>query len=296
VVKIEWGGVIYENNSFNFGKTFVHMVYRTLTASIPSFFKVKKLIKNSNPDVLITDGEPISFYAGKLSGLKCISIDNPQALLYRKYPLSLKDVIPWSIFSIAVKLSIFNADKYLIYDFSDKQIVQSNIIFLKPLIQQGIQRQSPIYGNHIFVYQTSTSNNQLLSLLERMNEKFIIYGFNKKLTKGNLHFKNFNENEFYQDISQAKAVITNGGFTVLSEALFLKKPIFSIPLRNQFEQIVNGKFITQLGVGVSVRNASEQNLKEFISKIDTYKNNLMHYQSGKQHQILEVISEEIENI
>lgn len=272
------------------------MTYRTLLKSIPSFFKVKKLIKNLKPDVLITDGEPISFYAGRISGLKCISLDNPQALLYRKYPLCLKDILPWMIFTIAIKLSIFNADKYLIYDFSDEQVAQSNILFLKPLIQEGIQKQSPSYGNHIFVYQTSTTNNKLLSLLEQINEKFIIYGFNKELTKENLYFKKFNENDFYQDISQAKAVITNGGFTVLSEALFLKKPIFSIPLQNQFEQIVNGKFITQMGVGVSVRNVTKHNLKDFISKIKTYQKNLQHYQPGKQREVLKIISEEIETI
>lgn len=280
----------------NLIRTMVHMVYRSLVGSIPSFFKIKRIIKQLNPDVLLTDGEPISFYAAKMSGLKCISIDNPQAVLHRKYDVTIKEIIPWMIFSIAIKLSIFHADKYLIYDFSDKQVAQPNIIFLKPLIQKGIQQQTPTYGDHIFVYQTSDSNSNLISLLQKINEKFIIYGFNINHKKNNMQFKKFNENEFYSDISKAKAIITNGGFTVLSEALYLKKPVFSIPVQYQFEQIINGKFISQLGAGVSTKNVTESKLKKFISNLDTYQQKLRIYETGNQDELLELICREIENI
>ena len=53
-----------------------------------------------------------------------------------------------------------------------------------------------------------------------------------------------------QYLKQTKAIITNGGFTVISEALYLKKPIFSIPIKNQFEQALNAKFVEKLGAGV----------------------------------------------
>lgn len=296
VAKIEWPGVIYSDNAINIFHTMIHISYRTLVGSIPSFFKLRKRIKKEKPDVLVTDAEPISYYAARLSKIPCVSIDNPQAMLYRKYSVSLSEIIPYIIFSVTIKLSLFGADKYLIYDFSNKQIAKENIIFLKPLIQQGILNQTPSYGNHVFVYQTSKTNNNLLTILRKINEQFIIYGFNKNYLEGNLQFKKFNENEFYEDISQSKAIISNGGFTVLSEALYLKKPIFSIPLRNQFEQVINGKFISQLGAGVSYDCVTEARLKNFLSKLSIFQKNLKKYDSGNQLETLEVISRELENI
>lgn len=248
------------------------------------------------PDVLVTDAEPLSFYAARLSKLPCISIDNPQALLHRSYSISTKEIITCMIFRITLKLSIFQADKYLIYDFSNKQIPQENITFLKPLIQEGIRNQTPTNGNHIFVYQTSTTNNTLLSILKNINEQFIVYGFNKNHTMGNIHFKQFNENEFYKDIAHAKAVITSGGFTVLSEALYLKKPIFSIPLHHQFEQVINGKLITRLGVGISSKNVTKNKINQFLNNLDEYQKKLQTYNRGNQQEMLETIRREIENI
>ncbi|WP_263641100.1 glycosyltransferase family protein [Methanobrevibacter arboriphilus] len=54
-------------------------------------------------------------------------------------------------------------------------------------------------------------------------KKFIVYGFNKEGIEGNLTFRKFNEDKIYEDMSNAKAVITNGGFTLISEAIYLKK-------------------------------------------------------------------------
>jgi uncharacterized protein (TIGR00661 family) len=296
VIKIEWPGVVYHHNEMKMLHSILLMSYKTLVGSIPSFIILKKMIKKIHPDVLITDGEPISYYAGRFSGIPCVSIDNPQAILYRKYPLKGNELLSWIVLSIAVKISIFNADQYLIYDFSDKQLSNPKVTFLKPLIQKGIKEQKPSYGNHIFVYQTSTSNNTLFSLLKNINEEFVIYGFNKECKEGNLYFKKFNEHEFYKDISEAKAVITNGGFTVLSEALYLKKPVLSIPVQHQFEQIMNGKMITQLEMGMSTQQISLQSINEFLSKLEFFKKNLKKYNSGNQKEILEFINNQIQHL
>jgi uncharacterized protein (TIGR00661 family) len=146
------------------------------------------------------------------------------------------------------------------------------------------------------VYQTSTSNNILFQLLKNVNEKFVIYGFNKEQKEKNLHFKTFNEQEFYKDISQAKAVITNGGFTVLSEALYLKKPVLCIPLAHQFEQIINGKMITQLEMGLSTQQISLKTIKEFLSKLEYFKKNLKKYNPGSQKETLEFINNQIQHL
>jgi len=296
VYEIESPHFVYKGNEVKLFLTIIRMIVQTFVKSPSSYFKVRRIIKEFKPDVLITDAEPISFFASFSSGIKRISIDNPQALIYRNYSVKYGEYFSWFALLIAVKLSILGADKYLIYDFFDEQIEDEKILFLKPLIQEGILKQKPTYGNHVFVYQTSISTEFITEILKKIDETFVIYGFNKDLVDENLIFKRFNEDDFYHDISSAKAVIANGGFTVLSEALYLKKPIFSLPIRHQFEQVVNGQFVESLGAGVYHMDLNEENLKDFLDNLDTYKENLKSYDPGNQKQTLKRIEEEIQKL
>jgi uncharacterized protein (TIGR00661 family) len=293
VYKSEWPMVIYKNNKVQIVHTLLRFIHRTIVGTTKNFFVIRKVIGEFKPDLLITDSEPISFYAAFFSKIKRLSIDNPQVLLYRKYKVKFREIPAWLFLCFVLKISLFNADKYIIYDYSDEQINDPKILFLKPLIQEVILKQKPTYGNHVFVYQTSASNKYLFELLKKIDEKFIIYGMNKNLTDKNLVCKKFNEKEFYQDISGAKAIITNGGFTVISEALYLKKPIFCLPIHHQFEQILNGRFVEGLSAGVSYLEFDENKIKDFLKNLKKYKENLKAYNPGNQQETLKTIEEEI---
>jgi uncharacterized protein (TIGR00661 family) len=296
VEEIESPRLIYEGGDVRLFHSIISMLYKSISRTPLSFLKIRKIIKNFKPDICITDAEPISHLAARFSKIKRISIDNPQALVYRKYQVTAKEIIPWFVLIIALKLAMFGANKYIIYDFFDKRAKDPRVLFLKPLIQEGILKQKPKTGNHIFVYQTSASTEFIFDIFKKTNERFVIYGFNKELVDKNLVFRQFNEIDFYNDISNAKAVITNGGFSVLSEALYLKKPIFSMPIKNQFEQVFNAKIIEKLGVGVHHNELTEDNLKAFIKNLNFYMENLKSYIPGNQDKTLEIIEKEIQKV
>jgi len=293
VEEIESVKFVFKDNKTRLFYTVLQTLYRTITRSFSSFLKVRGIIKDFKPELIITDAEPISHIAARISSIKRISIDNPHALLYRKYKVNRSEFLSWFLLIFALKISIFGADKYIIYDYFDEQIDNQRVLFIKPLIQQELLKQKPRYGDYIFVYQSLTDNNFVCNALKKIDEKFIVYGFNKNLIDKNLIFKQFNQDELFQDISCAKAVITNGGFNVISEALYLKKPIYCLPIKYQFEQILNGKFVEKLGAGISKVDLDEKNLKEFLSNLDYYKKNLNLYNPGNQEDNLKKIEEEI---
>jgi len=287
---------VYKGNEIRLFFTIFRLIFITILKTPYYYIKIRKIIKKFNPNILITDAEPISFYASYTKNIKRISIDNPQAILHQNYKINSGEYFSWLFLYITLKISFINSDKYIIYDFTDKKTDNSKVLYLKPLIQEGILKQKPKIGNHIFVYQTSISTKFITKILKKIDEKFIIYGYNKDFVDGNLVYKQFNEDEFYHDISSAKAVLTNGGFTVISEALYLKKPIFSVPINNQFEQVINGQFVEQLGVGVTHTNLNEENLKDFLDNLESYKENLKSYDPGCQNQILNRIEDEIQSL
>jgi uncharacterized protein (TIGR00661 family) len=68
-------------------------------------------------------------------------------------------------------------------------------------------------------------------------------------------------------------VIANGGHNVLSEALFLGKPIFSFPIANAYEQFINAYHLRQLGYGrySLSSNPEATDLIDFQSGLDDYR-------------------------
>ena len=59
---------------------------------------------------------------------------------------------------------------------------------------------------------------------------------------------------------------------LISESLFLGKPVLSVPVEGQFEQWINSYFLEQLGFGRSVQNARlcKDAVRRFASDRDQF--------------------------
>ncbi|MEM4258202.1 MAG: glycosyltransferase family protein [Candidatus Thermoplasmatota archaeon] len=291
VHKIESAHFVYKNNEVKLIQTCGKTLYQTLFRAPRSLLTVNRCIQQFQPDIVITDAEPLCLFASKFHRIPCVSIDNPHALLFRTYPVKSGEFFPWFLLIMALRMTMHGASKYLVYDFFDQPSSDERVVFLKPLIQEGIRRQKPCYGRHIFVYHTIGSNPAILETLKKTQETYIIYGMKKSGTEKNVVFKQFNEHDFFTDISTAKAVITSGGFTVISEALFLRKPIFCLPIKNQFEQMLNGFWVEQLGAGISTFSITEEKLAVFLGNLEQYQKHLKSYNPGDQEKTLQTIEQ-----
>ena len=82
-------------------------------------------------------------------------------------------------------------------------------------------------------------------------------------------------------------MIINCGFTVLSEALYLKKPIFAIPIKRQYEQILNGYYLQKQGYGVAVKEITKSNFNEFLKNKKMYEKNIKKMQWDDNERLFE---------
>lgn len=239
------------------------------------------------PSIVITDFEPFCLYWAKVFGVSCITLDNQHSITHTAI-----DVVPgqWlpELYSRAVIHSFLPfPSKILITSFFSAPVLTENSLLFPPLIRYEIQElkkkkyqtnkqqtNKQQTNGHIFVYQTSPSYTKMLSVLKHIDRKFILYGFDRQEVVGNLHFKKFNDNEHLLDLATADAVIINGGFTTLTEALYLEKPIFSIPIHRQFEQILNGYYLSKLEYGMAVKEITKDNFEIFLAKKEEYRKNI----------------------
>ena len=109
---------------------------------------------------------------------------------------------------------------------------------------------------------------------------------NKKARDENLVFKRFSAQGFLKDLASAEAVITNGGFTLITECIYLKKPVLSQPIQGQFEQILNAIYLEKLGYGKFCEHPTLTDLHQFFRNLPKYRKRLEQYSWKKETDAL----------
>lgn len=275
VYKIGGFNTVYINNKVNNTKTLINALKRNPLNIKEGYEELYKKARKLSPDVIVTDFEIYATMVSKLLSIPLISLDNIHMITQTAidYPpkhqgemLKAKGVIK----SYVIKPKIHILTSF----FYPKIKPKKRAVLYPPVIREDILKLKPTIENHIIVYQTSKESVKLVEQLKSLNEKFIVYGFNKDEVDENLTYKLFNENEFYNDLASAKAVICNGGFTFISEAISLKKPIYSVPAIGNFEQTLNGFYVQKLGYGEYHEEMSPKKVEKFLKRLPKYQEKL----------------------
>jgi len=275
VYKIGGFDTVYINNKVSNTKTLINALKRNPLNIKEGYEELYKKARKLSPDVIVTDFEIYATMVSKLLSIPLISLDNIHMITQTAidYPpkhqgemLKAKGVIK----SYVIKPKIHILTSF----FYPKIKPKKRAVLYPPVIREDILKLKPTIENHIIVYQTSKESVKLVEQLKSLNEKFIVYGFNKDEVDENLTYKLFNENEFYNDLASAKAVICNGGFTFISEAISLKKPIYSVPAIGNFEQTLNGFYVQKLGYGEYHEEMSPKKVEKFLKRLPKYQEKL----------------------
>ncbi len=257
------------------GKNLIHNVSKELA-----------IHKAFNAELVISDFESFSYFYAKMHKLPLISIDNMQVMnrCALDITISKEEKSNFQLAKNIVKAKVPGCDHYFITSFFDAEPTKKNTSIVPPIIRQAILDAKVSKKNHILMYQTSSSLKTVKESLQQLpNETFYVYGMNQDYTDGNVVFKPFSEKGFIDDLASAKAVIANGGFSFISEAVYLKKPIYSFPIHNQFEQWMNAEYIQKLGYGRHFDTLNADNLKAFLFDLNVFEKNLASYkQNGNE--------------
>ena len=280
VHEIEGYHLAYKNAEVSMVKTFFNTLKDAPKKLQVNFNQHKNLLQKFSPDLVISDFESFTHFFAKMQKLPLISIDNIQMLnrckLEIEIPSSEKN--NFNIAKTITKAKVAGASHYFISSFFEAPIVKKNTSFVPPIIRDEILKTKPTNGKHILVYQTSTSQNDLIKQLQKVkSEQFFVFGFNKAETHANIQLKKFSESEFVKLLADAKAVICNGGYSFISEAAYLQKPICSVPIANQFEQFVNAAYVQKYGFGRHFNQFTADNIKAFLFDLPMFENTLKNY-------------------
>ena len=247
----------YNNGKIDYWKTFRQL-------NIFQFIKDVCSLSVEQYDLVISDFEPISAYAAKLRVVKSLSLSHHASFLSSKTPrpYEIDQMAEWILKNYApCKYNIgFHFDKY--DDF-----------ILAPHIRRNIRdnKDKTERKGYILVYLSSYDINDIVETFTKYKEyRFII--FTSKPIKNsywnyyhsNILIKPANPSNFMYDLLRCDGVITGGGFETVAEALYLNKPVFTIPIKGQYEQECNATAASKFN-NVFKEPLSEVYLKEFMA-------------------------------
>ena len=277
----------YKNNQVKYFRTLLVNQLKFFKLS-KGFKKIVKIINSFQPDVVITDFEPLTALAANYKKVKLLSIDNQHTISNAKIEVPKKYFISYFLARLAINLIIPKASAYFSISFFFPKVTHKKTRLFHPIVRSDIYKLATAKEDYIFVYSTSKAE-KLSEVLKKTDQKYIIYGYDKEEVDGNLTYRKADKQKFAQELARAKAVIASAGFTLISEALYLKKPYLAIPVEKQFEQIVNAYYLKKLGYGNYFDEIDLTNIKSFIDNIDKYNAKLANYKSQDNSKLLEAV-------
>ncbi len=243
------------------------------------------------PDLVVTDFDSFAHLYAKRHGLPVISIDNQQIIARCKHHDDIKRGVKldYQLTKAFVKAKLPRCDHTVITTFFQPPIRKKfadTTTLVPPILRRSIldAKEHTTVGEHVLVYQTSLSNTELVPTLNRLKkEKFVVYGFRRNEVVGNCVLKDFDEVGFVRDLATAKAVVTNGGLSLIGESVYLGKPVYSVPVEHQFEQVMNARYLEDLGYGLATDRVDEDILKLFLREANKYAHRVSkHSQRGNE--------------
>ena len=300
VRKIHGYHLIYEENRVRLGKTVWSNVLRGaggVPENIAAYFE---LLTSFRPEVVISDFESWAYLYGKTHKLPVLSIDNMQIISRCTHDDEIVrgHETDFQLARAFVKSKLPFSSEYFITTFFRPEIRKERTRLFPPILRPEIEqaKASVRRGDHLLVYQTAEGNEGLSRALAAAGIECRVYGMRRQIqeeqVEGNLRYMPFSETRFIEDLATSRAVLSGGGFTLMGEAVYLRKPMLSIPVRRQFEQVLNARYLERLGYGREAPRAPDADgIKAFLDVIPQCEEKLAAYEQEGNHELFRAVDE-----
>ena len=265
----------YVNNRVRYKRTIAKNLV-TVPEAAKSISRLKDLVDEHNIDLVITDFEPLTCHVGHRKKLPVISIDNQHCLTNAvvSYPKQYRRDAAAA--KLVTRFMTPSANAYLVLSFFTAPIRKRNTFLFPPLLRREILDATPTQRDHVLVYVTSPAP-ALAKLLSSVRCPFIAYGFGREGQEGNITYKKPSLDGFFADLTSARAIVANSGFSLVTEALHLGKPYLAVPVSHQFEQIFNAYWLKKSGYGAYWEDLNQERVEAFLYNLPHYQQALSEY-------------------
>ena len=308
--QVPW--IITDARGVNWRDTSVHASNNEIT-----FLNISKTLASciellgGEPDIIISDYEPFVPLLAYSKNIPLITIDQQSKYLGYLTP-SLANLTR-DMEASRLSLLFPKANKRFSVSFFPLNQFEENMDFkvdiLPAIVPNDILALSKnvmdIKDKLITVYISSFAKYEQGASIIKCLTKYKDYRFNifsnhsfknsEYACNLNLSFFSYDRNKFLNSVINSRFLIATAGHQLISEAVYLKKPILAIPVES-YEQFFNAKMCKELYIGDTFDNFNLENLDMFIKNAEKGKYCGMYDLSMNRAYVIEKIIDYINNI
>jgi uncharacterized protein (TIGR00661 family) len=240
------------------------------------------LVHEWRPDVVISDFEPLSGLYSRWTQTPLVAVDNINMIDRCRHDSEIiKDARDdYLVARAVVRGMVPGAIEYLVLTFFEPPIARRGTTLVPPIVRPEIARAKSRRGDHLVVY--SSGAKRQLDALRTTGMRCLVYGMrggpDEPVRDGNLELRPPSDEGFVEALRTARGVVAGGGFSLMSEAVYLGKPLLAVPLRGQFEQLMNARYLQRLGYGMCAPTTTKTVLREFVERLPEFERALGRYE------------------
>ncbi len=265
-------------------------------AQVRSFYEVAR---DFEPDVVISDFESFVLTVARRERVPAISVDNIVMLDRCRHDEGIigGDTFDFELARQIARTKASGLHWAIVPTFFRPPLRRGNTTLVAPVLREAVLAAEAEQGEHLLVYQTAAGSETLVRVLHQTGLPCRLYGVRRDLTEdlvdGRLVYRPFSETAFLEDLRTARGVIAGGGFSLLSECVYLRKPALSIPVAGQFEQALNARYLERLGYGEYAPAPAEDAVLAFLERIPDHERRLRDYRQDGNTEALAALREQL---
>ena len=266
-----------ENNRVNPFMTLVSNFAKHTFAS--PWSHILSAVRVTPPDVVISDFEPWSARYAMLARKPLISVDSNRFLDRCKHP---REWVANNRTAAALMYPVVSnmtpcADRYMVMTFAAAPIVKEATSLHLPVLRSEVLDKPVSNAGHVVAYLHGSGDHpKMVGAFQKVNAQFRLYGakVDSPQTLGNVTLLPVSEDGFMSDLASCKAVIGSAGFTTITEAVYLGKPMLAMPFEGHFDQILAASYLEGLGYGEQTREMTAEKVGGFLERALDYRRKL----------------------
>ncbi len=265
-------------------------------AQVRSFYEVAR---DFEPDVVVSDFESFVLTVARRERVPAISVDNIMMLDRCRHDEGIigGDTFDFEMARQIARTKAAGLHWAIVPTFFRPPLRRKATTLVAPVLRPAVLAAVAERGEHLLVYQTAAGSETLVRTLHRAGLPCRLYGVRRDLEEdlvdGDLVYRPFSETGFLDDLRTARAVIAGGGFSLLSECVYLHKPVLSLPVSGQFEQVLNARYLERLGYGAYAEAPTPEAIGAFLEHLQHHERALAGYVQDGNNEALAALREQL---
>jgi uncharacterized protein (TIGR00661 family) len=289
-----WGlSFALEHGSVNTWKTLEQNVLGGVRGVPADWRHGAELARSFAPHLVITDFDGFAYLFAKAHRVPVLSVDNIQMVSRCRHDRTLLHGIHTSYLAARafVEAKVPRADHYLITTFFRPPVRKKRTTLVPSILRDEVLAAKPEPGDHLLVY--GRISETAIAALESSGVPCVVYGARDDLVEDvqerNLRYRPFANEAFVDDLRTCRGVVASAGYSLMSEAVYLRRPMLALPLAGQFEQQMNARYLERMTFGTAADSLDEAALDAFLEREPLHEEALAGYAQDGNREVFEAV-------